>query len=417
MTPSRRQLLTALTAAGTASTAGCLGQLGGSPGDSRTDSASSSGAGDGTLQIDLGTVCTETDGPIDLSGGRPPTVIDGAQATPETEYAIDDIPVRDDALYIGHDRETIVGNQSSGGVGHDGIPSVDEPRFLTAAEAALPACQRVFGVEINGDVRAYPQRILVRHEIANDVVGGHPVAVTYCPLTGTAQGFYRGGAEFGVSGLLVNSNLVMWERTFDTRWSQIAATAVEDGQVIDDEESPFVGRSPREFRLIWTTWGRWRDRHPETLVMSTDTGFARSYNNDPYGSYTPVSGHYALDTGRRPNFPLLTESDDGAEKQVVLGARTTDGAIAFDKRTLLEESVLTGSIGSTPVVAVADGGLATAYVYENPDELEVTTEGDGYAVDGDVAPPGELPLEPIVAFDAMWFAWFGFYPDTEGVGI
>lgn len=417
MTPSRRQLLTALTAAGTASTAGCLGQLGGSPGDSRTDSASSSGAGDGTLQIDLGTVCTETDGPIDLSGGRPPTVIDGAQATPETEYAIDDIPVRDDALYIGHDRETIVGNQSSGGVGHDGIPSVDEPRFLTAAEAALPACQRVFGVEINGDVRAYPQRILVRHEIANDVVGGHPVAVTYCPLTGTAQGFYRGGTELGVSGRLVNSNLILWDRSFDVRWPQVAATATEARDRGGREGgSEFVGQSLREFRIVWTTWGRWSDRHPDTLVMTEETGFARSYNRDPYGSYTPVSGHYAIDRPRSPNFPLLVEPELD-EKRVVIGARTSEGAIAFDKLTLLRESVLTGSIGETPVVAVADDGLATGYIYSNPDGVGVSATADGYEVDGETAAAGALPLERIVALDAMWFAWHGYYPDGERVGL
>ncbi len=412
MSPSRRQLLAALAATGSVSTAGCLGQLGGTLG------SEPSGAGDGTLQIDLGTVCTETDGPIDLDGGSPPTAIDGAQATIETDYADGEIPLRDEPLHVGHDHGTLADNDASGGVGHDGIPSIDEPQFLTAEEAELPACERVFGVEIDGDVRAYPQRILVRHEIVNDVVGGEPVAVTYCPLTGTAQGFYRGGTEFGVSGQLVNSNLIMWDREFDVRWPQISATAIYVGGVLpDDDGEHLVGRSLREFRLIWTTWGRWRDRHPETLLMSSSTGFARSYNSDPYGSYTPVSGHYALDTGRSPNFPLVSETDDGAEKQVVIGARTTEGAIAFDKRTLLEESVLTGAIADTPVVAVADDGLATGYVYANPDGLDVGAVDDGYSIDGETAPPDGLPLDRIYAFDAMWFAWYGYYPDTDRVGI
>ena len=281
----------------------------------------------------------------------------------------------------------------------------------------MPPCERVFGVSIDGDVRAYPQRILVRHEIANDVVGGEPVAVTYCPLTGTAQGFYRGGTEFGVSGRLVNSNLIMWDWTFDVRWPQVAATATEArnrGDRGGGEE--LVGRSLREFRLVWTTWGRWSNRHPDTLVMTEETGSARSYNRDPYGSYTPVSGHYAVGEPRSPSFPLLADPElDG--KRVVIGARTSEGAIAFDKRTLLEESVLTGSVGSRSVVAVADEGLATGYVYADPGGADVTPTAEGYSVDGETAAAGELPLERIIAFDSMWFAWNGFYPNSERVGL
>jgi hypothetical protein len=306
----------------------------------------------------------------------------------------------------------------SGGVGHDGIPSIDDPRFARATDVGLPDCERVLGVALGGDVRAYPQRILVQHEIVNDVVGGEPVAVTYCPLTGTAQGFYRGGTEFGVSGRLVNSNLIMWDRAADVRWPQIAATGIEVGGRRDaDGADRYVGQSLREFRVVWTTWRRWRNRHPGTLVLTEETGSAKNYNRDPYGSYEPpVSGHYSTDAGRQPNFPLLAY--DGAEsKRVVVGARTAAGAVAFDKRALMEASVLTGELGDTPVVAVADEGITTGYVYANPEGLDVERDGDAYAVDGTSAPPEELPLERRLAFDAMWFAWHGFYPDTERVGI
>ena len=408
MAVSRRRVLSTLAGVGAAAAAaGCLDQSGVS---------GSSGSTARELQVDLGVICEETDGPFDLSGGRRPTEIDDAQATPEESYDTNEIPLRDEPLHLGHELEVFIDNHLGGGVGHDGIPSIDEPRFIRADEAELPACERVFGVELDGDIRAYPQRILVRHEIVNDVVGGEPVAVTYCPLTGTAQGFYRGGVEFGVSGRLVNSNLIMWDRDFDVRWPQISATAIEVGGQRGTDGDHLIGRSLREFRMIWTTWGRWKANHPETLIMTTETGFARNYNSDPYGSYTPVSGHYAVGTSRRPDFPLLA-GPDGNEKQVVLGARTSEGAIAFDKLTLLEESVLTGTIGETPVVAVADETLATGYVYENPDESAVTAVDEGYAVDDATARPAKLPLEPIVAFDAMWFAWFGYYPDTERVGI
>lgn len=420
MSLPRRRLLAALATTGAVTTAGCLDRFGASapPGDSESGEASDgSGLDSGDVQVDLGVPCSETVGPTELSGGRLSTEFEGARATADTTYDDGEIPLRERSLHLGHERETISSGERPGGVSHDGIPSIDEPQFARAGDVELPACERVFGVSIDGDVRAYPQRILVRHEIVNDVVGGEPVAVTYCPLTGTALGFYRGGVEFGVSGWLVNSNLIMWDRAFDVRWPQVAATAIEVGEERSGGDQ-LVGRSLREFRVVWTTWGRWRDRHPETLVMTTDTGFARTYNTGPYGSYTPVSGHYAMGTSRQPRFPLLIESDDGTdEKRVVLGARTAEGAIAFDKRTLLEEATLSGSLGGTPVVAVADSDLATGYVYRNPEGLDVTPSADGYAVADDVAPAGELPLEPILAFEAMWFAWYGFYPDTGRVGL
>ena len=410
MTHTRRRLLAALAAGGIGSSAGCLDgalQLSGEASVESTEPL-----------VDLGVPCSGVDGPVNLSGGRPPTAFDSARATPEAEYADGEIPLREPPLHLGHDREAFADGDMSGGVGHDGIPSVDEPRFARAADIDLPGCARVFGVDIDGDVRAYPQRILVQHEVVNDVVGGEPVAVTYCPLTGTAQGFYRGGVEFGVSGRLVNSNLIMWERGSDVRWPQIAATAIEVGGERDAEGAEaLLGQSLREFRVVWTSWGRWSERHPETLVMTDETGSARNYNRDPYGSYDPpVSGHYSTDAGRQPNFPLMAY-DDAESKQVVVGARTSAGAVAFDKRTLMESSVMAGSIGDTPVVAVADEELAAGYVYANPDDSDVRRVEGGYEVDGETAPPDDLSLGRVLAFDAMWFAWHAFYPDTERVGI
>jgi len=412
MSHTRRTLLTTLAAA-TGASAGCLGRGG----------RSSGGDPDGEPLVDLGRPCANSGGPVDLSGGRPATAFERARATPATASDDGDLPLRETPLHLGHDRSAFVDGHMSGGVGHDGIPSIDEPRFARAADVGLPDCERVFGVALDGDVRAYPQRILVRHEIVNDVVGGDPVAVTYCPLTGTAQGFYRGGTTFGVSGRLVNSNLIMWDRARDVRWPQIAATGIEVGGQRDvDGADRYVGQSLREFRVVWTTWRRWRTRHPDTLVLTEETGSARNYNRDPYGSYEPpVSGHYSTDAGRQPNFPLLAY-DDAESKRVVVGARTAAGAVAFDKRALMEASVLTGELGDTPVVAVADEGITTGYVYANPEGLRVERDGDAdegavYAVDGTPAPPGALPLDRLPAFDAMWFAWHGFYPDTERVGI
>ena len=144
MSPTRRRLLTALTATGAVTTAGCLGRTN-TP--SRTsDDEDGSDAGTDGIQVDLGVPCSETSGTVDLSGGRSPTEIDGAQATPSETYADGEIPLREEPLYLGHDRETFAEGDMSGGVSHDGIPSVDEPRFAAADDVQLPPCERVFGV-------------------------------------------------------------------------------------------------------------------------------------------------------------------------------------------------------------------------------------------------------------------------------
>ena len=122
--------------------------------------------------------------------------------------------------------------RQDGGPGKDGIPSIDQPRFgrPEAADGFLDDDDRVVGLYLDGQARAYPQRILVWQEIVNDSIGDHRVAVTYCPLTGAAIGFDRGETEFGVSGKLVNSNLIMYDRATDTEYPQILAAGI-DGEL------------------------------------------------------------------------------------------------------------------------------------------------------------------------------------------
>ncbi|WP_276300538.1 DUF3179 domain-containing protein [Halorussus lipolyticus] len=321
------------------------------------------------------------------------------------------IPVADDRLPVEYDFEKLREEVLSGGPPKDGIPSIDEPKFRDAGKAddELRPEDVVFGLVRNGEVRAYPQRILVHHEIVNDVVGDEPVSVTYCPLTGTAMGFERGETTFGVSGKLVNNNLVMYDRETDSRWPQVLATAIS---------GTFEGESLREFRLVWTTWDRWKAVHPETAVLSTDTGHVRNYDNDPYGSYVPNrSGYYVRDS---PLFPPLGSDGRLPNKRVVMGSRTGSGRIAFDKSVLREEGLLSGEVGGTPHLAVYDSALDTGYVYRNPEGAsfgrEEGAQGQVVAGDGTSYDPANLPLDRVYAFDAMWFAWSGFYPSTELVG-
>ncbi len=312
-------------------------------------------------------------------------------------------PTADDRLYLAYDTGTLEANIVSGGVPKDGIPAIDEPQFADTPPSGLEPGDPVFGVVRDGDAKAYPQYILVHHEIVNDAIAGHPVAVTYCPLTGTAQGFERGPVEFGVSGRLVNSNLTMYDRGTDSWWPQILATAIK---------GPLTGESLREFRVVWTTWKRWARAYPETAVLTEETGFSRRYGVDPYGQYNETRGYYS---SPRTLFEPLQGDSRAHPKAVVVGTRTETGALAFDKAALLSQRVLTGHIGETPHVAVADTDLATGYVYANPESATVEALADGYTLDGTTYDADALPLDRSLAFDAMWFAWAGFYPESTYV--
>jgi len=373
--PSRRAFLAAV---GAASLAGCLGGEQAGAGGSRTDTEVATG---GTVRA--------TPTPTAEPSGSPPPTVDARLSLPMEPAAIAD-------------------EARSGGPPKDGIPSIDDPSFVSADAVAdrFEPGDPVLGLARGGEVKAYPQSILVLHEICNDVVDGTPVSVTYCPLTGTAMGFERGDTTFGVSGRLVNNNLIMYDRGTEAWWPQVLATSIP-GPWNDTPES----RSLSEFRVVWTTWDRWTAKHPDTRVLSFDTGFAKNYSRDPYGAYNPRSGYYEDDAS--PMFPALSTDDRLAPKRVVIGSRTADGAVAFDKRTLRAEKLLEGELAGSPVVAAYDPELDTGYVFRNPEERRFAYR-DGRVADdaGDTYAPDSLPTERLYAFDAMWFAWSGFYPET-----
>ncbi|MFC5280057.1 DUF3179 domain-containing protein [Halorubrum rubrum] len=379
MKRTRRSTIGSLAALGVAGFAGCLDE--GIVGSVREGDATEDDGASGD------------DGAEDPAEGRGPPTADGSR---RLAYDLD--ALREESL--------------SGGVGQDGIPAIDDPAFAPIGGTSLVDDAPVFGVVRGGEAKAYPQHVLVHHEIVNDAVGGDRVAVTYCPLTGTAQGFERGETTFGVSGQLVNSNLIMYDRATESWWSQMLATSI-DGSM--------RGETLREFRVVWTTVGEWRAAHPDSRILTDDTGYARRYENDPYGVYAPLGGYYA---SKGTMFPALSEPEEGHPKSVVIGARTADGAVAFDKATLLAERVLSGTLrpSGEAAVAVADPALSTGYVYLNPDGATVEPDGSAYRVeggstdDGERFDAGDLPLDRVLAFDAMWFAWAGFYPETGFAG-
>ena len=168
-----------------------------------------------------------------------------------------------------------------GGPPKDGIPALFDPEFIPGRQAAfLKPGDRILGLEVNGQAKAYPIQILTWHELVNDKIGGQSVLVSYCPLCGTGMAFdaiVNGRRElFGVSGKLYNSNVLFYDKGTESLWSQIRMEAVT---------GPLTGTRLIQIPLDLTTWKVWSDRYPDTLVLSRNTGHRRRYGVSPYKDY------------------------------------------------------------------------------------------------------------------------------------
>ncbi len=257
----------------------------------------------------------------------------------------------------------------------DCIPSIDNPQYVSAQDAThVQDDDIVIALAWRGEYRAYPTRILDRHEIVNDTIAETPIAITYCPLCGSAVGIKRevGGeiTEFGVSGVLYNSDLVLYDRATETLWDQIEATGIV---------GPLTGESLELVPVTMTRWLRWRDAHPDTLVLSEDTGFDADYSTDPYVSYRNTD---------KLMFPVQNETDQMYPKTVVFGFEIDGEPVAYTEKLL------------------ADNGR---YEHELEQKTVAVTLRDDGTVVLEVAESGET-YEPIRLF---WFAWYTFHPDTR----
>lgn len=257
----------------------------------------------------------------------------------------------------------------------DCIPSIDAPKLVAAADAAfLVDDDIVVTISYNGEYRAYPTKILDHHEIVNDTIGGDPIAITWCPLCGSAVGIDRRVGnkvtEFGVSGVLYNSDLVLYDRASETLWDQIEAKGIV-GPKTDDK-----------LRLVPVSmihWGRWKAAHPDTLVLSTDTGFDEDYSTDRFAEYRDST---------RLFMPISNSDDRLHPKTVVYGFELGELSIAFDAALLDGASSYSHAIdGETWELRASDDGAVTLH---NAKRKSVHA--------------------PIRLF---WFAWYTFHPQTE----
>lgn len=264
----------------------------------------------------------------------------------------------------------------SGGPPKDGIPAILEPKFVSADKADfIRDKDRILGLVINGEAKAYPIKILNWHEIVNDTIGGQPVFVSYCPLCGTGMAFdavLKGKKyTFGVSGRLYKSDVLMYDHQTDSLWSQIKREAVT---------GDLLGTRLSLLPLVHTTWVSWKKEHPKTLVLSTDTGYGRDYRRDPYASYADTE---------RLMFPVGKVDKRYPSKTWVLGIERNGITRAYPFTELAKApGPFSDSLGTEDITVLFDTASRTARIKSKSGE--------------------EIPT--VAAF---WFAWAAFHPETE----
>jgi len=321
----------------------------------------------------------------------------------------------------------------SGGPPKDGIPAIDDPRFVPVREAAewIGDREPVMVVEHGGDVRVYPYQILIWHEIVNDEVGGRPLTVTYCPLCNTALVFERRHdgrvLDFGTTGRLRHSDLVMYDRQTETWWQQ----ATGEGIVGD-----LAGESLTFYPAQTIAWESVRERHPDARVLSRDTGHDRPYGRNPYQGYDssagPMSSFFSKDVDDR--LPAMER---------VAAFTVEERSLAYPFSSLEAQRVVNDQVEDTPFVVWWAPGTASALdagVIDNGRDvgssgvfmrtlgartLEFEPAGDGRFRDAETGSTWELDgravegplagqrLEAIAHGDYLWFAWAAFKPDTD----
>lgn len=264
-----------------------------------------------------------------------------------------------------------------GGPLKDRIPAISDPDIVPIADSErLRDEDRVVGMVVGGEARAYPLRVLVYHEAVNDVLGGVPVGVVYCPLCDSITAVDRrlDGTvhEFGISGLLVNSNVLLFDRSDDSLWSQVGLTAIS---------GPNAGRSLTHLPWEITTAGAWQARHADSTVLAFDTGHDRDYDRSPYPDYFGSNDTLL--------FPVANHDDRLERRAPVVGIKHGDVTRAYPVAAIRDtpDHVVRDSIeGGTVILATGKDGESVRIV--------------------------ETPLGAH-AVHTFWFAWVAFHPETE----
>ncbi|GJM29939.1 MAG: hypothetical protein DHS20C17_25740 [Cyclobacteriaceae bacterium] len=263
-----------------------------------------------------------------------------------------------------------------GGPPRDGIPAIDNPKFKPISQyREFDTKSQVLGIYYNGIAKAYPITIMDYHEIVNDDFNGKPVVATYCPLCGSGIAFEAlvndERAKFGVSGLLYNSDVLLYDRSTESLWSQIMAKAVSGSM------------KGQELTVIPTrrmSLGSWKKTYPESLILTTDSGFERNYQEGPYGNYNDENITY---------FPVSNNDDALHKKEWIIGIEINGQYKAYPivRLSKVKTRELKDSLGGTSFTLMWDT--------RKENFRAVTSTGK------------EIP-----ALQMFWFAWVAFHPET-----
>ncbi len=320
----------------------------------------------------------------------------------------------------------------SGGPPKDGIPAVEDPSFVStgAADGWIKDLEPVVVVSVGDDVRAYPIQILMWHEIVNDVIGGVPVAVTFCPLCNTAiafEGRIDGiDLDFGTTGRLRYSNLIMYDRQTETWWQQATGEGIA-GQ--------YAGRQLSFIPATMISWADFKESYPEGKVLSRETGLSRPYGNNPYAGYDNIE-----------NSPFLYDGPETpgqlSPMARVLTLDLNGDVVAYPYSVLSELGVVNDRVGDQDIVvfwqpgvasaldrgSIADGrdvGTVVAFSRLLDGELLSFRFDNGLIVDeqtgtvwnvlgqGTEWPTSGSQLEPVVGVNHFWYSWAAFKPETR----
>ena len=303
-----------------------------------------------------------------------------------------------------------------GGPGKDGIPSIDNPNFTIANDVSfLDDNDFVIGIIINNEVKAYPHIVLDWHEITNDAIGDEFFTLNYCPLTGTAfawESITNGSrSTFGVSGLLYNANLILYDRNTDSNWSQLRLECV-NGQLI--------GNKPALLNVVETNWETWKTLYPKSKVLNTQTGFSRNYGNSPYGDYSTNNNRFifrpAIINSALPNKDRVYCIIDDVSK-VYQFSDFTNGKVIKDTFNG-KDYLIVGNENIINGFELTPEYLNTTFEYElNASEGSIFKDDSGntWSVFGEVisGPQTGNTLQTPKSVVSYWFAIAAFYPDPE----
>ena len=320
----------------------------------------------------------------------------------------------------------------SGGPPKDGIPSIDNPQFVSVADADgwLGELEPVVLVEAGGAAKAYPLQVLTWHEIVNDEVGGVPISVTFCPLCNTAIGFQREFdgqvLDFGTTGRLRYSNLIMYDRQTETWWQQATGAGIA---------GKYAGSQLGFYPANIVSWQDFRERYPDADVLSRDTGYSRSYGRNPYAGYDNINNRPFLYRGPRTPEELPPMAR-------VLTVDLPEEAVAYPYETLETERVINDTVAQTPVAlfwqpgtasALDSGSIAAGRDVGTGASFSRSLNGevldfewlDGAIRDRQTASTWSLlgeatagslqgsKLEAVVSINHFWFSWAAFRPETR----